>query len=62
MRTERAIKYKLCQLNNILPFRHGFDKQIVLKEIKLLEWILNLDDNSLYLQRLKLKTQTKIKK
>ena len=60
MRTERAIKFKLLQLNNILPFRKGFDKEIVEKEIKLLEWILNMDERSLYLQRLKVK-QLKMK-
>jgi hypothetical protein len=50
MRTERALKLKLNQLNSILQYRHGKDKEILLAEIKLMEWILNMDKRSQYLK------------
>ena len=53
MRTERALKVKLCQLKSNLQFRNGTEKEILLKEIKLLEWILNQDERSKYLKTLK---------
>lgn len=52
MRTERALKLRLNQAKNILEHRQGNDKEIVLAEIKLLEWVLNLDKRSEYLKKL----------
>lgn len=58
MRTERAIKIRLCQLNNNLLHRHGEEKEICLSEIKLLEWVLKMDKRSLKLERLAKKKLT----
>ena len=44
MRTERAIKIRITQLNNILEYRHGEDERIIIAEIKMLEWVLNKQD------------------
>jgi hypothetical protein len=52
MRTERALKLRLNQSKNILEHRQGNDKEIVLAEIELLEWVLNLDKRSEYLKKL----------
>lgn len=41
MRTARAIKFRILQLNNILEHRHGEDERIIIAEIKMLEWVLN---------------------
>jgi hypothetical protein len=52
MRTERALKLRLNKYKNILEHRQGNDKEIVLAEIELLEWVLNLDKRSEYLKKL----------
>jgi hypothetical protein len=52
MRTEKALKIRLNQSKNILEHRQGNDKEIVLAEIELLEWVLNLDKRSVYLKKL----------
>jgi len=52
MRTEKALKIRLNQSKNILEYREGNDKEIVLAEIELLEWVLNLDKRSVYLKKL----------
>jgi hypothetical protein len=57
MRTERALKVRLNQSKSILEHRQGNDKEVVLAEIKLLEWVLNLDKRSEYLKKLINKNQ-----
>jgi hypothetical protein len=52
MRTERALKLRLNQAKNRLEYSRGNDIEILLGEINLLEWILNLDKRSMYLKRL----------
>jgi hypothetical protein len=39
MRTARAIKYRILQLNNRLKL--GYDQDLIIEEIKILEWVLN---------------------
>lgn len=58
MRTERAIKIRLCQAKNVLKYRHGEEREICLSEIKLLEWVLKMDKRSLKLERLAKKKLT----
>ena len=59
MRTERALKFRLNQLNNILEHRQGKSKDIVKAEIKLMEWVLKMDRRSLYLKKLAIKKKHK---
>ena len=41
IRTARAIKFRISQLNNILEYRNGEKERIIIAQVKILEWVLN---------------------
>lgn len=41
IRTARAIKFRISQLNNILEYRNGEEERIIIAQVKILEWVLN---------------------